>query len=87
MATDKIYVVSDWKTHQLIGLFDDEHAGKFFTGADVLAGNKLFENGIKFAKDGYKIWELELNKEFADSRLRISLRISKARITKKKEGF
>jgi hypothetical protein len=77
----KIYVVSDSKTHRLIGLFDDEHAGKFFTGADVLAGNKLFENGIKFAKDGYKIWELELNGELTDSRLRIS----KARITKKKE--
>ena len=82
MARDKIYVVSDSKTHRLIGLFDDEHAGKFFTGADVLAGNKLFENGIKFAKDGYRIWELELNGELTDSRLRIS----KARITKKKEA-
>ena len=83
MTRNKIYVVSDWKTHQLIGLFDDEHAGKFFTGADVLAGNKLFENGIKFAKDDYRIWELELNGELTDSRLRIS----KASITKKKAGF
>jgi hypothetical protein len=83
MTRNKIYVVSDWKTHQLIGLFDDEHAGKFFTGADVLVGDKLFENGIKFPKDKYRIWELEPNKEFADSRIRVS----KARITKKKEGF
>ena len=83
MVRNKIYVVSDSKTHRLIGLFDDEHVGKFFVGADALIGNKLFENGIKFAKDGYKIWELELNGELTDSRLRIS----KARITKKKEGF
>ncbi len=84
MVRNKIYVVSDSKTHRLIGLFDDEHVGKFFVGADALIGNKLFENGIKFAKDDYGIWELELNKEFADSRIRVL----EARITKKKEeGF
>ena len=84
MPKDKIYVVVDYKTRRLIGLFDDEHAGKFFVGVRVLVGDKVFENGIKFPKDGYRILELELNKEFADSRIRVST----VWLAKKKEmGF
>ena len=81
MAVNKIYVVVDYKTRRLIGLFDDEHADKFFVGGRVVVGDKVFENGIKFPKDDYRIWEFELNKEFADSRIRVST----VRLATKKE--
>ena len=78
----KIHLVTDSKTHQLIGIFDEQHSDKFFTSGDVLMGDKLYVGGIKFAKDEYASWTLTLNKEYPDSRRKVS----KSRVTKKKEG-
>ena len=79
----KVNLVTDSKTHRLIGIFDEQHSDKFFTSFNVLVGGKLYVGGIKFAKDEYASWNLTLNKEFPDSRIKVS----KSRITKKKEGF
>ena len=78
----KIHLVTDSRTHQLIGIFDERHSDKFFTPGNVLMGGKLYVGGIKFAKDEYASWNLTLNKEYPDSRIKVS----KSRITKKKEG-
>lgn len=79
----KIHIVTDHKTHQLIGIFDKEHSDKFFTGTDVLIGGKVIKGGLKFTKDEYVIWNIELNKEFTDSRIRVS----NSKSSTKKEGF
>ena len=65
-------LVVDRKTHQLIGIFDDKDKDKFFVGGDVIMDGKLFKNGVKYAKDEYIIWNIELNKEYKDCRIRVS---------------
>lgn len=81
----KIYLVTDSRTHQLIGIFDEQHSDKFFTPGNVLMDGKLYIGGVKFAKNEYASWNLTLNKEYTDSRIRVS----KSRVSniKKKEGF
>ena len=76
----KISVVTDRKTHQLIGMFDDKHSDRFFTGVDVRVGDQVIKGGIKFSKDEYTIWTLTLNKEFAGS----GIKVSKAKASAKK---
>ena len=65
-------LVVDRKTHQLIGIFDDKDKDKFFVGGDVIMDGKLFKNGVKYAKDEYIIWNIELNKEYKDCRIQVS---------------
>ena len=68
-------LVVDRKTQQLIGIFDDKGAEKFHVSGDVIMDGKLFKNGVKYAKDEYIIWNIELNKEYTDCRIRVSDRI------------
>ena len=65
-------LVVDRKTHQLIGIFDDKNKDKFFVGGNVIMDGELFKNGIKLVKDEYIIWNIELNKEYTDCRIRVS---------------
>jgi hypothetical protein len=67
--------VVDSKTHQLIGIFDIKVADKFHVSGDVVIDDKLFKNGVKYAKDEYIIWNIELNKEYKDCRIQVSDRI------------
>ena len=68
----KIDMVTDRKTHQLIGIFDDKHSDRFFTGVDVRVGDHVIKGGIKASKNEYTIWTLAFNKEFPDSRIKVS---------------
>ena len=65
-------LVVDRETHQLIGIFDDKDKDKFFVGGDIIMDGKLFKNGVFYAKDEYIIWNIELNKEYKDCRIRVS---------------
>jgi hypothetical protein len=65
-------LVVDRETHQLIGIFDDKDKDKFFVGGDIIMDGELFKNGIKLVKDEYIIWNIELNKEYKDCRIRVS---------------
>ena len=77
----EIYMVTDRKTHRLIGLFDDEHSDKFYVGADIRIGEKIYKGGMKLVKEEYRIWSLTLNVE----RMESTLKVSKARDIKEKE--
>ena len=68
----KIDMVTDRKTHQLIGIFDDKHSDRFFTGVDVRVGDHVIKGGIKASKNEYTIWTLAFNTEFPDSRIKVS---------------
>ena len=68
-------IVVDRKTHQLIGIFDDKNKDKFFVGGNVIMDGELFKNGILLVKDEYIVWNIELNKEYTDSKIRVSNRI------------
>ena len=67
-----LHLVVDRKTHQLIGIFDDKGKDKFYVGGGVIMDGELFKNGVKYAKDEYIIWNIELNKEHIDCRIRVS---------------
>ena len=69
---NELKLVVDCKTHQLIGIFDVDNADKFYVSGDVIMDGKLFKNGVKYAKDEYIIWNIELNKEYEDCRIRVS---------------
>ena len=72
---NELKLVVDRKTHQLIGIFDVKSTDKFHISGDVVIDDKLFKNGVKYAKDEYIIWNIELNKEYKDCRIRVSDRI------------
>ena len=73
----ELKLVVDRKTHKLIGIFDDDGKDKFYVGGDVIMDGKLFKNGVFYAKDEYTIWNIELNKEYEDCRIRVSYRVDR----------
>ena len=75
-ARKEVNLVADRKTHRLIGIFDDEHSDKFYSGGNVVMGDKLYIGGIKLAKDEYRIWRIGLNEEHTDSKIRVSKKVS-----------
>lgn len=79
----KIDLVTDRKTHQLIGIFDDKYSDRFFIGLNVRVGDHIIKGGIKVSKNEYTIWTLAFNKEFAGS----GIKVSKAKASVKKRGF
>ena len=69
---NELKLVVDCKTHQLIGIFDINSADKFYVSGDVIMDGKLFKNGVKYAKDEYIIWNIEINKEYENCSIRVS---------------
>ena len=72
---NELNLVVDRKTHQLIGIYDDKNKDKFLVGGNVIMDGELFKNGILLVKDEYIVWNIELNKEYTDSKIRVSNRI------------
>ena len=77
----RVDVVTDRKTHRLIGIFDDEHSDKFYVRAGIRVGGTIYKGGMKLVKEEYQIWSLILNEE----RMESTLKVMKVRNTKEKE--
>ena len=74
---DDLKLVVDEKTHRLIGIFDKKHSRKFFTGGDIVIDGQLFRGGVLYVKDKYRIWGIEINKEYKDCDIYVSDRKDK----------